>query len=176
MPEYKYTQVAQRAVSLAELFAARFERGLDGPVRFRVELSAPEGPSTAGGKQALQHIKIIPDGGGMAVVIGSADTTRGIAEVRTYEHVAALYGQRFRGAPIPVDVTRYYELGQGLATFFRAMNMAVTFAELDGGVSSAPVRATAAQPAGGRAWMVIVGVGVGLVVLAVAYILIFHQR
>jgi hypothetical protein len=171
----KYTIVAAKAVSLAELFAAHFEKGLDGPVHFRVELSAPDGPSTAGGKQALQHIKIIPDGGGMAVLIGSADTTRGVAEVRTYEHVAALYAQRFRGAPIPVDVTRYYELGQGLATFFRAMNMAVTFAELDGGVSAAPVRA-AAQPSGGRAWMVLVGVGVGLVILAAAYVLIFLRR
>jgi len=172
----KYTIVAAKAVSLAELFAAHFEKGLDGPVHFRVELSAPDGPSTAGGKQALQHMKLIPDGGGMAVVIGSADTTRGVAEVRTYEHVASLYAQRFRGAPIPVDVTRYYELGQGLATFFRAMNMQVTFADLGGVVSASPVRASSATSSGGRAWMVIVGVGVGLAILAAAYAVIFLRR
>ncbi len=176
MATQKYTIVAAKAVSLAELFAAHFEKGLDGPVHFRVELSAPDGPSTAGGKQALQHMKLIPDGGGMAVVIGSADTTRGIAEVRTYEHVAALYAQRFRGAPIPVDVTRYYELGQALATFFRAMNMQVTFADLDGAVSASPVRVAAAAPVGGRAWLVIAGVVVGLAILAAAYAVIFLRR
>ena len=176
MATQKYTIVAAKAVSLAELFAAHFEKGLDGPVHFRVELSAPDGPSTGGGKQALQHLKIIPDGGGMAVVIGQADTSRGVAEIRTYEHVAALYGQRFRGAPIPVDVTRYYELGQALATFFRAMNMAVTFAELEGIVSTQPVRAAAAQPAGGRGWLVIAGAVVGLLILAAAYAVIFLRR
>ncbi len=172
MPDYKYTQVAAKAVSLAELFDARFEKGLDGPIHFRVELSAPDGPSTAGGKQALQHIKLIPEGGGLAVLIGSANTTRMVAEIRTYEHIASLYGQRFRGARIPVDVTRYYELGQGLATFFRAMRMSVTFAELDGG--AAAVQALPRAP--GRAWMVIVGVAAGLAVLLVAYALIFLRR
>jgi len=173
VPEYKYTQVAQRAVSLAELFAARFERGLEGPVRFRVELSAPDGPSTAGGKQALQHIKLIPDGGGLAVVIGSANTTRMTAEIRTFEHVAELYAQRFHGAKIPVDVTRYYELGQGLATFFRAMRMSVTFAELGGAALAAPAPPRAG---GGRGWMVVVGVALGLSVLLAAYALIFLRR
>jgi hypothetical protein len=168
--EYKYTQVAAKAVSLAELFDARFEKGLDGPVRFKVVLSAPDGPSTAGGKQALQHIKLVPEGGGgLAVIIGSANTTRMVAEIRTYEHIASLYGQRFRGARIPVDVTRYYELGQGLATFFRAMRMQATFAELDGGL--APVLAPPGS--GGRTWMVVAGVTVGLTVLLLAYALIF---
>jgi hypothetical protein len=166
--EYKYTQVAAKAVSLAELFDARFEKGLDGPVHFQVVLSAPDGPSTAGGKQALQHIKLVPEGGGgLAVIIGSANTTRMVAEIRTYEHVASLYAQRFRGARIPVDVTRYYELGQGLATFFRAMRMQATFAELDGG--SVPVL----PPPGGRAWMVVIGVAAGLTVLVFAYAFIF---
>jgi hypothetical protein len=167
----KYTMMAMKALSLAELFEGRFADGLDGPVRFRVELSAPDGPSTAGGKQALQHIKLIPEGGGPAVLIGSANTTGMVAEIRTYEHIAALYAQRFRGAKIPVDVTRYYELGQGLATFFRAQQMQVSFAELDGGVSAEPVRA-----GGGRAWMVLVGVAVGLIILAAAYALIFLRR
>ena len=119
----KYTLVAAKAVSLAELFATRFGPGLDGPVHFSVELSAPDGPSTGGGKQALQHIKLIPHGGGMAVVIGSADTALGTAEVRTFEHVAALYAQRFHGAPLPVDPTRYAQLSQALAGFFTEMSL-----------------------------------------------------
>jgi hypothetical protein len=47
----------------------------------------------------------------------------------------------------------------------------VSFAELDGGVSAEPVRAGS-----GRAWMVLVGVAVGLIVLAAAYALIFLRR
>ncbi len=111
MPEYKYTQVAQKAVSLAELFAARFERKLEGPVCFRVELSAPEGPSTAGGKQALQHIKLLPEGGGLAVVIGSANTTRMTAEIRTSPSTSPSSMRSATAAPrSPSSVTRYYEL------------------------------------------------------------------
>src|SRR6185312_4105924 len=123
--EQKYTAVAAKALSLHELFAVGFAKGLDGPVHFSVELSAPDGPSTGGGKQALQHIKLIPDGGGMAVVIGSADTALNVAEVRTFEHVVALYAQRFRGAPLPVDPARYAELCRTLAQFFDSLGMQV---------------------------------------------------
>jgi ribosomal protein L30E len=172
VPEYKYTQVAARAVSLAELFEARFERGLEGPVHFKVELSAPDGPSTAGGKQALQHIKLVPQGGGSTVVIGSAHPTRMTAEIRTYEHVADLYAQRFRGAKLPVDVTRYYELGQALATFFRAMKMSVTFSEVGGVALAAPPP----PRQGGRGWLLALGLLAALSVLAAAYVLVFLRR
>ena len=180
--KYKYTLVAHKAASLADLFASQFEKGLDGPVHFRVELAAPDGPSTAGGKQALQHIKLVPDAGGPAIVIGSANAPRMLAEVRTFEHIAALYAQRFHGAAIPVDVTRYYELGQAAAAFFRAMGMQVTFVEQDGTVSAAPgqvsslaslasglPRGLGAPAAGTRLLMALGALVVGLVVLVAAY-------
>ena len=176
--KYKYTVVAAKAVGLAELFVASFEKGLDGPVHFRVELSAPDGPSTGGGKQALQHLKLIPEGGGMTVVIGSADTTRAVAEIRTFDHISTLYAQRFRGAPIPVDAGKYNELSETLANFFRAMSMTVSFAELDrsGDIrrSMAPAEPSARS---GSGWLIaVVGALVGLVVLAAAYALIFLRR
>jgi hypothetical protein len=174
---HKYTVVAAKAVSLAELFIASFAKGLDGPVRFRVEMSAPDGPSTGGGKQALQHIKLVPDGGGPAIVVGSADTTRGVAEVRTFDHIAALYAQRFHGAPIPVDAGRYNELAQTLSNFFRGMSMEVSFAEL------APEAMTARQslrPAGegssARSWIIGIVAGVAaLGLVAAAYVLIYMR-
>jgi hypothetical protein len=170
--ETKYTQVAARAVSLAELFAARFEQGLDGPVRYRVEMSAPDGPSTAGGKQALQHIKLVPLDGSPAIVIGSANTISQSAEIRTFEHIGALYAQRFRGARIPVDVTRYQELAQTLATFFRAMKINVTFADAQGaGLAQMPM---IVDDGGSRGWIVGLAVAaVSLVVIAAAYWAIF---
>jgi hypothetical protein len=174
----KYTMVAAKALNLHELFATGFAKGLDGPIHFSVELSAPDGPSTGGGKQALQHIKLIPDGGGMAVVIGSADTALGVAEVRTFEHVAALYAQRFHGAPLPVDPTRYAALSQELATFFGAMSMKVTFAPLDKALSTglSPALARPAAPRSGGAAVWIVAVVVMALVLGGAYVLIFLRR
>lgn len=173
MDDVKYTQVAARAVSLAELFAARFEQGLDGPVRYRVELSAPDGPSTAGGKQALQHIKLIPLDGSPAIVIGSANTTSHAAEIRTFEHIGALYAQRFRGARIPLDVTRYQELAQALATFFRAMKLNVTFADAQGaGLAQMPV--SSGGDGGTRGWIAsVVVTTISLIVIAAAYWAIF---
>jgi hypothetical protein len=174
VPDYKYTQVAAKAVSLSELFAARFERGLEGPVRFKLELSAPDGPSTAGGKQALQHIKLVPEGGGPNVVIGSASTTRMTAEIRTYEHVADLYAQRFHGAKLPVDVTRYYELGQALATFFRAMHMNVTFSQIGGAPLTTPPPPTSGR--GLRVAVAVLAVLTALTVIAAAYVLVFLRH
>lgn len=173
MNDVKYTQVAAKAVSLAELFDARFEQGLQGPVQFRVELSAPEGPSTAGGKQSLQHIKLVPAVSGPAIVIGTASTTRQAAEIRTYDHLAALYAQRFKGARIPVDVTKYQELSQNLATFFRAMKMGVTFADASGAGLAAP---PAPSSAGRTAFAAFIGVLVGLVFVAFGYWFLFLRH
>jgi hypothetical protein len=180
--KYKYTKVAAQAVSLAELFISSFESGLDGPVHFRVELSAPDGPSTAGGKQALQHVKLIPDDGGMAIVIGSADTTRSLAEIRTFDHIAALYARRFRGAALPVEAGRYNELGEKLANFFRSMRMQVRFTELEARRSSAPAPLSREAndddaPSSRGGWlMAIGGLALALLVVVAAYVLVFSRR
>jgi hypothetical protein len=160
----KYTQVAAKALSLAELFEARFAQGVNGPVPFRLELATPDGPSTAGGKQALQHIKLVPIGGGPTIVIGSASTTRQTAEIRTFEHVAALYAQRFHGAPIPLDVRAYRELTQAIAGFFAAMRL------------KAPSLAGPAAPAGFGVGSMLIGVAIGMVVVAAAFWVIFFFR
>ncbi len=171
----KYTQVAAQALSLAELFEARFAAGVNGPVPFRIELAAPDGPSTAGGKQALQHIKLVPRAGGPTIVIGSASTTRQTAEIRTYEHVAALYAQRFHGARVPIDVATYRDLTQALAGFFNAMRLRVSFADAEG--ASGPLAVAAPAPAGGTNWgSLVIGVVIGIVIMTVAYWVVFFRR
>jgi hypothetical protein len=170
----KSTQVAAQALSLAELFDARFAQGVQGPVPFRIELAAPDGPSTAGGKQALQHIKLVPVAGGPTIVIGSASTTQQTAEIRTFEHVAALYAQRFRGAPIPLDARVYRELVQALAGFFAAMRLRVSFSELDR-AQGPQLAAPGVRPGFNLASMVI-GIVIGMVIVTVAYWLIFFRR
>jgi hypothetical protein len=175
----KYTMVAAKALSLHELFVTGFAKGLDGPIHFAVELSAPDGPSTGGGKQALQHIKLIPDGGGLAVVIGSADTALSVAEVRTFEHVATLYAQRFHGAPLPVDPTRYAELSRTLVQFFGSLGMKVSVVPLTAApqVGGAQALSPAAPPRrSGGALLWIVAVVVAVAVVGGAYAVIFLRR
>lgn len=161
VPEVKYTHVAAKALSLAELFEERFQSGLDGPVHFRVELSAPDGPSTGGGKQALQHLKLIPDGGAAAIVIGSANAQAQTAEIRTFEQIAELYAQRYRGAAIPVDIRKYRELCKDIAAFLRAMKLEVSMVDVESSIERVP-RAPDAN------WQfVAIVIGVGLVAFGI---------
>jgi hypothetical protein len=64
MSKHNRTQFALQALGLAETFNATLaSERVRGAVTYRVELSAPDGPSTAGGKQSTQHVKLIPEGG-----------------------------------------------------------------------------------------------------------------
>src|SRR6201999_2214911 len=75
MSDAKRTQFAVRAITLAETFnVAMADERVRGPISYRVELSAPDGMSTAGGKQATQHVKLIPESGGTTIVAGSANS------------------------------------------------------------------------------------------------------
>lgn len=128
--DVRYTRVAAKAVNLAELFEEAFAAGLDGPVRYRIKMSAPEGPSTAGGKQALQHIKLIPERGGPTIVIGAANTIKQTAEIRTYALLADLHAQRFRGATLPLQPGQYKELVDAMMGFFEAMRLHVVTVDM----------------------------------------------
>jgi hypothetical protein len=119
MSDAKRTQFAVRAITLAETFnAALAEERVRGPVNYRVELSAPDGMSTAGGKQATQHVKLVPEGGGSPIVAGSANSAESWAELRSFETLKALHRERYNGADIPLNRVQYNELVAKLRTFF----------------------------------------------------------
>ena len=119
MSDPKRTAFAMQALSLAETFNLMLQaERVKGPVTYRVELSAPDGMSTAGGKQATQHVKLIPEGGGTTVVAGSANPVDKTAELRTFEHLKLLHAQRFKGAEIPLNRVQYNELLEKLKAFF----------------------------------------------------------
>ncbi len=162
MVQVKYTQVAAQAVSLAELFEAQFEKGIEGRCHYRVELSAPDGPSTAGGKQALQHIKLIPEDGGPSIVVGSCHTVKQTAEIRMYGSLEKLHEQRFRGLPFPIDARTYRKLAQELAGFFTQYRIKVAFAEEALPPVPAPVES---NPARVWTWVIL-----GLVLVALGVI------
>src|SRR3954462_7620670 len=116
-----------RALGFAELFHIKTaDRKGAGPAAYRVEMSAPDGPSTGGGKQAVQHIKLVPEVEGDAVIVaGSANQLEKSAEIRTYEYLADLHAQRFKGAAIPLDRARYGELVKRMQAFLTDQGLRV---------------------------------------------------
>jgi translation initiation factor IF-2 len=72
-----------------------------------VELSMPEGPSTGGGAQARQSIRLVPRRKGYSIVIaGTVDPVTSTGELRTFEHVAVLHELRFK-RPLEISGEEY---------------------------------------------------------------------
>src|SRR5271170_6016755 len=142
MPDGNRTQFAMQALTLADTFNVMLKQErVRGPVSYRVELSAPEGMSTAGGKQATPHVKLVPEGGGTTVVAGSANKAENWAELRSFEHLQILHAQRYKGAEVPVNRVQYNELLGKLRSFFTDRGLQVRKAALPAGVSPvAPTR------------------------------------
>jgi hypothetical protein len=169
MRDENRTHHAIRALTLADTFNVTLKNErVRGPITYRVELSAPEGMSTGGGKQATQHIKLIPEGGGDTVVAGSANQVEQWAELRTFEHLQILHAQRYKGADLPVNRVQYNELLGKLQRFFNDLGMHVRRARMpsggvpmsrSGGISGmlvvAVVLVAALASAAGVAWYLI---------------------
>ncbi len=137
MSDPKRTAFAMQAMTLAETFNLMLQaERVKGPISYRVELSAPDGMSTAGGKQATQHVKLVPEGGGTTIVAGSANQAENWAELRSFEHLKLLHAQRFKGAEIPLNRVQYNELLGKLKAFF-ADKVNVRMAELPRDVAPA---------------------------------------
>ncbi|MCA1665117.1 MAG: hypothetical protein LC659_12755 [Myxococcales bacterium] len=142
-----------QALGLAETFNLMLQaERVKGAVTYRVELSAPDGMSTAGGKQATQHVKLVPEGGGSPIVAGSANQAENWAELRTFEHLKLLHAQRFKGAEIPLNRVQYNELLEKLEAFF-ADKCAVRMAEMPRG--AAPVGAATSSSKGASGTVVL---------------------
>ena len=53
------TQYSARATDLAESFRSTLGRMTVGPYGYRPDMTAPEGVSTGGGVQAMQHLRLL---------------------------------------------------------------------------------------------------------------------
>jgi hypothetical protein len=130
------TAFALQALGLAEAFNVMLSgERVRGAVVYRVELSAPDGPSTAGGKQATQHVKLIPESegggeGGAILVAGSVNQAESWAELRSFEHLKRLHAQRWKGAAIPLNRVQYDELLGKVRAFFADKDCTVRMAAL----------------------------------------------
>ena len=101
------TRVANQAHSVAKTINEGFEEFQMGAGAWQVELKAPEGQSTGGGKHALQHLRLVPQRPGYAaLVVGAVNGVLSTAELRTYEHVALQHEVRF-SKPLEITPAEY---------------------------------------------------------------------
>jgi hypothetical protein len=128
MSDANRTQFALKALSLADYFNARVgDKRVSG---FRVQLARPDGLSTGGGKQAVQHISLVPDDGDApTITAGWANQVERTSELRTYEHLAQLHASRFRGKQIPLDRVAYNELLKRMQAFFGEKGLSVVLVD-----------------------------------------------
>lgn len=96
-PEALRTRLAKKFVSLADDVTEAFGDFAIGAGAWAVELTAPTGMSTGGGKQALQHLRLRPRRPGYsAIVAGLVNQVERHAELRDYAHACVLHEVRFR--------------------------------------------------------------------------------
>lgn len=109
MKEAKRTQVAQTAFDFATFFQAMMANVVvGGPVARRPVLVAPEGMSTAGGKQSRQSLCLSPDMPGFATItVGWVDVVSLQAQLRTYACLEQMHRQRFKNRPFDVEPSTY---------------------------------------------------------------------
>lgn len=128
----RHTVFAAQAIGLADMFHMMFAKVKleGGGTSYVLELSTPEGESTGGGKQALQHIRLAPEGGGATLTAGSVHSVDKKAELRTFSHMATLFADRFKGAEFPIDRGPYDEVITKLQTFFTNQRYQFVLVEL----------------------------------------------
>lgn len=110
-----YTMTAREGLDAAELVNAAFgRRSIGKETPRRVEVIAPDGPSTAGGKRARQTIRLVPTSGeGSPVMCGFLDVAQKVVELRSYDTLCRQYEARF-GARCDITQDEYAGLCRDL--------------------------------------------------------------
>jgi hypothetical protein len=91
------TRLAKKFVSLADDVNEEFTEFTIGAGAWGVELTAPQGMSTGGGKQALQHLRMRPRRPGYSVLVGgTVNQVEKVAELRDYAHMCMMHEVRFK--------------------------------------------------------------------------------
>jgi hypothetical protein len=120
------TYHAIQASDLAAAMNEALKKVRIAPGDYAPDLMAPQGPSTSGGVQAMQHLRLVPGQPGQpALVVGHANHAEGKAELRTYEYVDALYRQRFH-RPLALDRAAYDAFLAFAEQLFRALHLQTT--------------------------------------------------
>jgi len=171
------TRFAVRALDFAETFNAGLGALSLKPGAYQPQLTTPEGPSTGGGVQAVQHVRLIPERKGFpSILVGSANQRIGTAELRSFEYVDSVHRERWN-RPVPLDRDDYEDFLNSMKNFFESNQLVVTIADPSSGPRARQAHVSAAPPAdasSGRA-AIVTGVAAGLVIGALAiWILLRH--
>src|SRR5579872_139174 len=122
------TMHAIKASDLAGAFNEAMQRTVIGPGEYVPELTAPEGQSTAGGKQAMQHLRLVPRLAGFpTLVVGNANHAEGKAELRSYEHLDVVHRQRYK-RPVALDRAGYEQFLPIARGLLEALRLVTTIA------------------------------------------------
>jgi hypothetical protein len=159
------TRFAVRALDFAETFNAGLGALSLQPGAYQPQLTTPDGPSTGGGVQAVQHVRLIAARQGFpAILVGSANQRSGTAELRSYEYIDAVHRQRWQ-RPVPLDRNDYEDFLHGAKNFFESNQLLVTIAGPEGvrprRAEAEPAPPTAAASGTGA---IVTGVVAGLVI------------
>lgn len=127
------TQVAMQATDFSGAFNSVLGKVRIAPANYTPELMAPEGPSTGGGREAMQRIRLVPsDPNYPTLVVGSANVISHRGEIRSYAYVDAAHRERF-GREVALDPAGYEAFLQMVKNYF-------TVARLEYVVEDAPRR------------------------------------
>jgi hypothetical protein len=122
------TQFSIQASTLAESYRGTVGRLRVGPHDYAPDMTSPDGQSTGGGVQALQHLRLVPGLATMpTLLVGHANQRDHAAELRTWEHVDAICRERYK-QPAPIDPAQYQQFLQSAEGFLAACGLRVTFA------------------------------------------------
>jgi hypothetical protein len=108
------------------------------PPGYVADLTAPDGPSTGGGVQALQHIRLRGPDGGPPLLMGSIDPSQMKAVVRTFRHLARQAAGR--SGTLTLDEKAYDAFCDRVKKFYEGMHFVIEVedAPLETKATSAP--------------------------------------
>jgi hypothetical protein len=133
------------------------------PGDYAAELTEPEGPSTGGGLQAMQHVRLVPRlAGHPTLVVGHANQADKKAELRTYDHLDAVHRQRFK-RPLALDRAQYDDFATMARGLLEALHFRTT---LVGPQAELPQEEPARAPASRSRGVVLGGVFVAVALVA----------
>ena len=121
------TTFAMKAVSLAAQYNEVFGKVQIEP-GYLTDMTAPDGPSTGGGVQAIQHIRLHSPQGVPPVVMGSLDANTLKGQLRSYAYVRSMHEKRSQ-LPFTLNRDQYEALLVRLQGFCVLMSYEVTIEE-----------------------------------------------
>ncbi len=135
-----YTMLAREGVNAASLVNASLaKRTLGKQTPRRLEVAAPLGQSTSGGKKARQSVTLVSvSGDGAAVMCGWIDAAQKTGELRDFRALAEQYQARF-GMPFDATVEEYFALMKDLEGMLKVLGFKITNAQVEPPRATKPV-------------------------------------